>query len=650
VEFEADAHAARELPLLRMTRVEAAPSKAAPVEPALSDRATPALSTQELATQELATQEPAAQEPATQKSAAGEPPADPLPHQPSEVTAAAPASQRLDQLLADLMRAGTSATSGPSEENNQADDLPGHELVAEDKPTPDQLAEHKPVVHQPTVHQPTEHQPIQDEQTPQRRLENESTAHHRAETSHVPVTPEMNLRGRSSQTVSNACTPTVVFDPSPRNGEPLPSAEPDLPDQTATANFSPAPFEGLTNLDLSDSSADDERSPGEVPGEVVGNIHETASDFQEADPPDPYAEWMAEHRFGALPYWLRGRRLRTTVALATAAAMGLLMAGYGALWAGGRSADFLSLAAVLPEAMVPATAQPAAAVPEEVPADFDRAAQALPGQSTGQDRAREARYDAGVRQAAAEQPVAPSGAAAGVPPEPGSAARSAGDADLPWPATPLMEIYQDPQLCDLDDLLAAREKATAARDALLAGNLNQAEQIARKGKAYMAFCELARCMTMLEPMQISSAVVLQQSLSRELIRSTLEVPENRRNLAQIASRWWEYRDRPVAGFVFVGTVLDIRARGRWTEYSMGISWGGKGIEIPVLMDRLRFSTGDEVAMVGVIVTSPKDRLTGYDQEIPQIVLAGYGFPLQATVRSEQTSELIQQATAHLLGN
>jgi hypothetical protein len=38
-----------------------------------------------------------------------------------------------------------------------------------------------------------------------------------------------------------------------------------------------------------------------------------------------------------------------------------------------------------------------------------------------------------------------------------------------------------------------------------------------------------------------------------------------------------------------------------------------------------FSTGDEAAVVGVVISNPHDQIRGYDGTAPQVVIAGTAF-------------------------
>jgi hypothetical protein len=49
------------------------------------------------------------------------------------------------------------------------------------------------------------------------------------------------------------------------------------------------------------------------------------------------------------------------------------------------------------------------------------------------------------------------------------------------------------------------------------------------------------------------------------------------------------------------------------------------VQIPVLMDGIRYSTGAEVAVAGAIVEKPKEKLAGYVGDAPQVVVVGYIF-------------------------
>jgi hypothetical protein len=72
-------------------------------------------------------------------------------------------------------------------------------------------------------------------------------------------------------------------------------------------------------------------------------------------------------------------------------------------------------------------------------------------------------------------------------------------------------------------------------------------------------------------------------------------------------------------------VQEVHPQGEWTECTVNMAIGDSSLQIPVLMDGLRFTSGAQVAVAGVIVADPQRQIAGYQGESSRVVVAGYIF-------------------------
>jgi hypothetical protein len=206
-----------------------------------------------------------------------------------------------------------------------------------------------------------------------------------------------------------------------------------------------------------------------------------------------------------------------------------------------------------------------------------------------------------------------------------------------WPATPIVADLTDARLYSLAELTAATAAARDAATRFVAGDLSKLESRRDMGRAYIELCTLAEAFTLADPAAYGSELFTQQALAKEALRAAA-APACRGDLAVIAARWLTHESRQNQGTLLIGTVRDLRMQGRWTECDVEIEFGDERLRIPMLMDRLEYKTGSEVAVAGVIVAEPHRRIAGYQGESPQVVIAGYAFDPSTVVDAKATAE------------
>ncbi|MEQ8615135.1 MAG: hypothetical protein RIB44_00920 [Lacipirellulaceae bacterium] len=330
----------------------------------------------------------------------------------------------------------------------------------------------------------------------------------------------------------------------------------------------------------------------------------------------------------------RQRSLKPLAKVAAGGLLGCLGLAYSLLWIAGPRADLLQMGRWAPQAMLPASmrsqtemvAAREKSVPEE-PADQPGTqsadkylAGASPLQQDRDDRPTELPVDSEVAPASAVTPAAGQDDDA--------------QASELLKAGQLSALLVSPRAVSTAALAEAVAEARAALPDLLTGNLSDANSIARKGGAYKSFAKLAECVALAGASGSGGQVgddsdfVIELAEGKQLLRRAISDKYERDEVSQIAARWTEYTKRPSSGIAFVGTIIDVRAVGALTEYLVEIRWQDEQLAVPVLMPRLRFTTGDQIGVVGVVAANPRESLRGYEGDAPQTIVADDSFLLE----------------------
>jgi hypothetical protein len=251
------------------------------------------------------------------------------------------------------------------------------------------------------------------------------------------------------------------------------------------------------------------------------------------------------------------------------------------------------------------------------------------GEEAPADSANDVQVDPEVAPAAAIEPVAEDSNAASEPAAPANR-------EVQWPVTPIVADLKDSRLYSLAEMTAATAATRDAAARFIAGDLSKPADVREMGRAYVELCALAETFTLTDPAAYGSEMFTQQALAKEALRSAA-APACRADLAVIAARWLTHKERKNAGTLLIGTVRDLRMQGRWTECDVEIAFGDERVRVPVLMDRLEYRTGSEVAVAGVIVAEPQRRLADYHGKAAQVVIAGYKIDPSKVVDSKTSA-------------
>jgi hypothetical protein len=324
---------------------------------------------------------------------------------------------------------------------------------------------------------------------------------------------------------------------------------------------------------------------------------------------------------------------RTMIGVIGGGALGILLGAYGLLWLRGPESDILGLSQILPASMLPASTAPAdddaAYVDDQNKESGDIA---NPDSSVAAIEQPPVKFDPAVSPATAEEPIADARTEAAV----GDVVSSTPDTPKPtlaeppaerqtWPTTPIVGDLKGVKLytvAELDELIPAADKAHRE---FLAGDLSQEASWSMMGPAYMTLASLAERYTLVDPVAYGNDLIAKQLESKEIFRALVGDPARRADLATVAARWLQHERRLNQGVILIGRVRDLRPQGKWTEYIVDVPLGDSTVEALVLMDQIRFSAGDEIAVVGAILPRPKEQLTGYEGSAAQRVVAGWAF-------------------------
>jgi hypothetical protein len=323
---------------------------------------------------------------------------------------------------------------------------------------------------------------------------------------------------------------------------------------------------------------------------------------------------------------------------------GLLLAGYALIWLRGPELDFFQMAGWMPAVLLPESMQPGA----------DKLAAGAKSRETDDSRSGDGEPSAGQGSEIAPRSFE-SGfplTSAGTPPvvddpavvqanhsDPSDVANEEPTADVSepapvaapetpptyWPATPVVADLGGTKLFSLDELTAVVIPAEDAARKLLAGDFASADSQTAMGHAYIKLCAVAERYTLTDPKEYGSRLFTQQLLGKGPLQTVAGNAARRGDLSRITAKWWSYPKRQNQGLLAVGRVKELHPRGRWTEATLELEGIEPAVTIPVLMDGLRFTTGAEVAVAGVIVQEPQLRIKNYEGSAEQVVVGGYLF-------------------------
>jgi hypothetical protein len=329
----------------------------------------------------------------------------------------------------------------------------------------------------------------------------------------------------------------------------------------------------------------------------------------------------------------RKRSIVRTLASASLGVVGIPLGLYALLWLRGPAGDMLHVAQYLPSFMLPSSfdglyedtnSQALAAEDLEPEANtlVEEMAEELPDNDAATPLA-----EAEPKTILDDPDVEPATATAPTPSE----------VDYQGPKFELVEP------AEFDALFAAAQDAAPA---LAEGDLNSKESVANKGQAYMTFAKLAEKFSYINQPGQTLDQSAQAALAQQLIRTTLRKDIVKRDLPQIALRWWQYPERPSNGLVLIGKIerLDTTDAGIVAIASLGID--GVAPSIPILLGNTEHQEGDIVGIVGTIMVNPAEQLGSVDPGLGPLLISQYSFPLElfANLSTSPTAEGIPSPT------
>jgi hypothetical protein len=338
---------------------------------------------------------------------------------------------------------------------------------------------------------------------------------------------------------------------------------------------------------------------------------------------------------GGLPRRKRSL-LRTSVAMAASGVVGLSLGYFALLWIAGPRGDFLNIAQYLPGAVLPAEFQdylagiPVSGDRAEPPADSfvnrsednvlpdtaDQASFTAPAQADEDTNiVDEDRYnvtnDANKTDSDAPLPFEDPTAAAMTP-------ASGGE----------VKIASAPTFT-ADELALALQSAKEAQPKLVAGNLDDGREVQRaKGFAYSMLCDLAQKLTFVDATRAEYVDALASDAQR-FFKLTLAEPHTRTEVARILPKWINSPHRQHGGVFFAGIAGRIAEKGPVVEcqFNVGASETAIVLLSPERAAEFRASL-KPLGIVGWIVDSPVEKISGYTGDATQAIWAGHILELE----------------------
>ena len=294
--------------------------------------------------------------------------------------------------------------------------------------------------------------------------------------------------------------------------------------------------------------------------------------------------------------------------------LGTLLGLYALLWLRGPSADFLGLANVLPDAMLPATPMPdqeSKLVVTELPDDpnENQTPKPLPP-TTPQQQTLLAETDPIVHEL---PPVSPEAS----PPQPLHQDESVQPASVEQPA----EV--PPQAVDTaaEQFTSLVASAQQALPVFVQGDFSTQEATASKGQAYMTLCQLAEQFDFANQPGLSPPLQAQVGNAQELFGKLLFDAKIHDDLAKIASTWWGHSSRSNQGIILTGQVQKIHPLGNQTLCLVAPGGHSTLTAIPVLVERPAITVGTHIGVVGRIASQSESPLAAHGLKLPQVVLS-----------------------------
>ncbi len=319
----------------------------------------------------------------------------------------------------------------------------------------------------------------------------------------------------------------------------------------------------------------------------------------------------------APPRRTKNSLLRRATVVVLFGAVGIVLGQYALFWLRGPSADYLHIARFVPRAIFPS--MESQVFTPQIAAEEHLVSNDAPSQ--------ESEIEQPVEKLLADaEPVEREPAP---PAEPPAVMRD----DFVQPATGhLPEAVQLPEVrpAPKPSLLPPTDTTPADFERLLAAAHDSARELVNgdlttnslaMGHAYMALCRLAERFDFVRAANLDDDARSEALSAQSLLRTLAGEKAARNDLALIVSRWWQHQARSNQGVFLVGRIQDIEAMGSGTLCQVAVVYAQESTLIPVLLPEAAYQVGDQIGVVGTIVTEPRTVIPGFTADLPQIAVA-----------------------------
>ena len=245
-------------------------------------------------------------------------------------------------------------------------------------------------------------------------------------------------------------------------------------------------------------------------------------------------------------------------AFAAGPVVGTVLGLYGLLWVQGRQADYVGMRHVLPASMLPASFSPHTC--SEKVASNDKSIHDLLVKKTDQPLPTLKRDNA-LSLATATQPL------------------------------------QMPRI-SASDFEALVKQAGQSLPALLSSDMSTSAATQRTGQAYMTLCHLAEQFDFANQLGLAPHLEAKANEAKRIMRDAITSPSGKQGLAHVAGRWWEYAERPSAGILFGGQVVQVDALSTGSVCWVQLETMTPQAKIPVWVEAGSYRVGDTLGVVG----------------------------------------------------
>ncbi len=157
-------------------------------------------------------------------------------------------------------------------------------------------------------------------------------------------------------------------------------------------------------------------------------------------------------------------------------------------------------------------------------------------------------------------------------------------------------------------LAAELEDVQAHQQAFFTGSVEEKEARAKKGSAFLEFCELAQVVTFVEGS--NEQVAPQKESVEKLLTQIVNSDAALQDVAYISSRWLKLAQRPKPGVLFAGKVLAVEQQGA-AHWLLMTPLGDEQRVRVVTSEAPMADEGAVAVLLGSIIENPQEKIAGY---------------------------------------